>query len=142
MNKKLIYPGILMTLLTFTPVFADGTGLTSILDKVADAALIIVAIVMVIAVGKDALELIKGNGSGSIGKILSKIAIGVVLILAILIFKNQSLKTVGQTAADKTVEVVEELVPGGGGGNTNSTPATTKPATTKPATKPASGKKE
>lgn len=112
MNKKLIYPGILMTLLTFTPVFAeDKTGLESILAKVSTAALVIVAIVMVLAIAKDALELVKGSGSGSIGKILSKIAIGLVLILAIVIFRDQLLKSAAGDAANKAVEVVNELVP-------------------------------
>lgn len=78
-----------------------GERATSILSKVGVIGGALVGIALIFSIVKDAMGYIKGSGSNSIGKIIGKVLLLIVMIGIITVAANRGFDTLGKNGAKK-----------------------------------------
>lgn len=72
----------------------------------------LVGIALIISIVKDAMGYLKGSGSNSIGKIIGKVLLLIVMIGIIAVAQGGGFKSLGQHAAEQAKDVTEQVVDG------------------------------
>ena len=90
----------------------SGTGdlAEGVLKTVATVGGALVGIALIISIVKDAMGYLKGSGSNSIGKIIGKVLLLIVLIGIITIAGNRGFDKLGQKAGQKADNVMTDVV--------------------------------
>ena len=107
---------LMMTILTNpvlnTLLLSGGTaGITNrLLQTVATVGGALVGIALIISIVKDAMGYLKGSGSNSIGKIIGKVLLLIVMIGIITIAGTRGFDNLGNQAGKKASDVVSNVV--------------------------------
>ena len=99
----------LQSLLLSGGITGTFNGLLTTVGTIGGA---LVAIALIISIVKDAMGYLKGSGSNSIGKIIGKVLLLIVMIGIIAVAQGGGFKSLGQHAAEQAKDVTEQVVDG------------------------------
>jgi len=91
---------------------AIGSRASTLLETVGTVGGALVGIALIISIVKDAMGYIKGSGSNSIGKIIGKVLLLIVMIGIIAVAQSGGFSGLGKNAANKAQQVTEDVVQG------------------------------
>ena len=92
---------------------AIGDRANDLLGTVGTVGGALVGIALIISIVKDAMGYLKGSGSNSIGKIIGKVLLLIVMIGIIAIASSPNgFKGLGENAAKKATQVTNDVVDG------------------------------
>ena len=100
------------TIMFLNMLFLSGlTGkFSNLLSTVGTIGGALVGIALIISIVKDAMGYLKGSGSNSIGKIIGKVLLLIVMIGIIGLAANSKFDKLGQNAAEKVNELGNDTV--------------------------------